>query len=156
LLTSFSLTLVLCRRGRAGSKACPSDFTLAHDLDLVDLGRVHGQDAFDTDAIGQAANRHGFGQASAFLGNDGAFEDLDTFAFAFFDLQVNFDVVTNFDLGQIRTELFVFNYGKPDSYCVPPLLPGCSCTQLSSGPSVITVEIYTSGFGSWQVNSINS
>ena len=63
--------------------------TVADHLDLVDGGRVHGEDLLHTDTVGDAAHGDGLGDAAVLLGDDGALEDLDTLAVAFLDLDVH-------------------------------------------------------------------
>ena len=57
--------------------------TIADHLDLVDGGRVHGEDLLHTDTVGDAAHGDGLGDAAVLLGDDGALEDLDTLTGAF-------------------------------------------------------------------------
>ena len=56
--------------------------TIADHLDLVDGGRVHGEDLLHTDTVGDAAHGDGLGDAAVLLGDDGALEDLDTLTVA--------------------------------------------------------------------------
>ena len=70
--------------------------TLADGLDLLHGGSVDGEHLFHTDAIGDAAHGDGLLDAAVLLGDDGAFEDLDTPAVSFLDMDVNADGVAHF------------------------------------------------------------
>lgn len=73
-----------------------ADLTLADGLDLLNGGSVDGEHLFHTDAIGDAAHGDGLLDAAVLLGDDGAFEDLDTLAVSFLDMDVNADGVAHF------------------------------------------------------------
>ena len=49
-----------------------ADIAVAHGLDLLDRGRVDGEDLFHADAVGQAADGDGLFDAAVLLGDDGA------------------------------------------------------------------------------------
>ena len=57
---------------------------------------MDGEHLFHTDAIGDAAHGDGLLDAAVLLGDDGAFEDLDTLAVSFLDMDVNADGVAHF------------------------------------------------------------
>src|SRR5665648_1303527 len=63
-----------------------------HHFDLVDLGRVHGERALDTDAEGLLAHGERLAHALALTLDHGALEDLDTVATALDHLEVDLDV----------------------------------------------------------------
>ncbi len=65
------------------------------------------QNALDADTIRQATDSDRFRQTAAFAGDDGSFENLDAFAVAFFDFQVNLDEIANFTFGISISQLFV-------------------------------------------------
>ena len=52
-----------------------ADLTAADDLDVVDGGRMDGEDLLHADAVGQAADGDGLLDAAVLLGDDGALED---------------------------------------------------------------------------------
>ena len=49
----------------------PANFTTADQVHMVNAGRMDRESTFDTNAIGNAANRKGFTNAAVTLGNNG-------------------------------------------------------------------------------------
>src|SRR4051794_33119912 len=72
----------------------PPDVTASGDLDLLDLGRMQGERALDTDAEGLLAHRESLTDAFALTLDDDAFEDLRAAPRALDDLEVDLDAVS--------------------------------------------------------------
>ena len=62
---------------------------MTDDLDRIDRGSVDGEHLLNTNAVGNAADGEGLGDAAVLLSNDGTLEDLDTLTVAFLNLQVD-------------------------------------------------------------------
>src|ERR1035438_7349595 len=70
-----------------------ADLACAHHVDVIDDGAAQRKDALDTVAETDLADRNGLAHAGILAGEDGAFKNLNTFLFAFLDLDVNLDGV---------------------------------------------------------------
>src|SRR4051812_44189480 len=75
------------------------DVAAGGDLDLLDLRRVQGERALDTDAEGLLAHREGLTDALALALDDDAFEDLRAAPRALDDLEVDLDAVPGLEAG---------------------------------------------------------
>src|SRR5450759_2712721 len=80
-----------------------------HHFDLVDLRRVHGERALDTDAEGLLAHGERLAHALALTLDDGALEDLDAVATALDHLEVDLDVVAGLELRHTLAQLLAFD-----------------------------------------------
>src|SRR5450759_301494 len=80
-----------------------------HHFDLVDLGRVHGERALDTDAEGLLAHGERPAHAVALALDHGALDDLDAVATALDHLEVDLDVVAGLDLRHTLAQLLAFD-----------------------------------------------
>src|SRR5450759_3138480 len=80
-----------------------------HHFDLVDLGRVHGERALDTDAEGLLAHGERLAHAVALALDHGALEDLDAVATALDHLEVDLDVVAGLELRHTLAQLLAFD-----------------------------------------------
>ena len=86
----------------------PANLAVTYYFDSADTGAVIGESALYAYAVGYAANGEGLADTAALHFNHDAFEVLKTFAVAFHDLNEYADGVTDFQLGQVGTELFFF------------------------------------------------
>ena len=68
---------------------------------------MHGEYLFHAHAIGDTADGEGFVDAAVLLGDDSAFEDLDTLFCAFLDLDVDADGVADADDGCFCLDVLV-------------------------------------------------
>src|SRR5665647_1279916 len=80
-----------------------------HHFDLVDLRRVHGESALDTDAEGLLAHGERLAHAVALALDHGALEDLDAVATALDHLEVDLDVVAGLELRHTLAQLLAFD-----------------------------------------------
>ena len=90
----------------------PANLAVTHYFDAADTGAMIGESALYAYAVGYAANGEGLADTAALHFNHDAFEVLKTFAVAFHDLNEYADGVTDFQLGQVGTELFFFQFFK--------------------------------------------
>ena len=101
----------------------PANFTTADQIHMVNAGRMDRESTFDTNAIGNAANRKGFSNAAVTLGNHGTFESLQTFTVAFNNLDPYAHGITHVKLGSIAAQLLCFDGTDQFIHCfVPPSL----------------------------------
>ena len=70
---------------------------MAHDLDVGHIGTVEREHTLDTDTVGHTADGEGLGDTAALFGDDRAFEDLDTLALAFTDLNIHTDGIADLE-----------------------------------------------------------
>src|SRR5690606_25980318 len=78
---------------------------LTLDLDLLDVRRVHGEHAFDTLAVADAANGEGLMNTMPLARDHDAGEHLDTLLVAFAHLGVHTHAVANLEVGQVLFQL---------------------------------------------------
>ena len=118
----------------------PANLAVTHYFDAADTGAMIGESALYAYAVGYAANGEGLADTAALHFNHDAFEVLKTFAVAFHDLNEYADGVTDFQLGQVGTELFFFQFFNDVGHFI--LLPTGVLTRLSAaiGPTVVTNE----------------
>ena len=101
----------------------PANFTTADQIHMVNAGRMDRESTFNTNAIGNAANRKGFTNATITLGNHGAFKSLQTFTVAFNNLHPYANRITHIELGSIAAKLLGFDGTDQFIHCfVPPSL----------------------------------
>ena len=81
---------------------------VTHDLDLVDVRRVHGEDALDSDAVGDLADREALAHAATLAADHDALEHLDALFFAFTDLDVDPHRVTRAEVRDVVAQLLLF------------------------------------------------
>lgn len=118
----------------------PANLTVANHFDAADAGAMIGEGTLYAYAVGYAANGKGLADAAALHFDNYALKVLKTFTVAFHDLYEYADGVTDFQLGQIGTELFFFEFLDDVGHFI--LLPTGVLTRLSAaiGPSVVTNE----------------
>lgn len=87
-----------------------ADFALDGDFDFCEARAVDGEDAFDTDAVGDLANGEGFAKASAAASDDDAFEHLNALFVAFLNFDVHANGVAGAEVGEVRAELAAFDF----------------------------------------------
>ena len=75
-----------------------ANLAVADALDVDNVGRMERENLLAADTIGDAANGDGFFDTAVLLGDDGALEDLDSFAGTFlaFDMTANGVATLNF------------------------------------------------------------
>ena len=100
---------------------CATDAAVTDDVDVVDLGAVHGEGTLDANAEADLADGEGLAVHSAVTTDDVTLEDLNTLALAFLDAVVNLHVVTNEELRQIGAHLLLLN-GSHDIHVAVPFL----------------------------------
>ena len=76
---------------------------------MIHTGRIDRESTFNTNAIGNTTNSECFTDAAIALGNNSAFESLQTFAVAFNNLNPYTHGITDVDFGQIAANLFCFD-----------------------------------------------
>ena len=86
-----------------------ANLTVTDQLNMVHTGRIDRESTFNTNAIGHTANRKCFTDAAIALGDNSAFESLQTFTVAFNNLHPYTYGITDVDLGQIAANLFCFD-----------------------------------------------
>ena len=86
---------------------CASYFTDSYDLDLVNVRGMYREGLLDADAVRNASDSEGLGDAAAILCDNGSLEDLNTLTRTLFDLVVNTDGVTDIDHRDIFLELLI-------------------------------------------------
>ena len=84
-----------------------TDFTLSYDLYLFNIGRMNRESLFNAYAVGNTSYGEGFGNATVFLSDNGAFENLNSFSCTLFNSVVNRNGVTDIDYGYLLFELLV-------------------------------------------------
>lgn len=90
-----------------------TDFAAMLDFDFVDAGRMEGEYALNTFAIGNPANGEtSLDAGAAFAGNDNASENLDAFFFTFHDLGVDFDGISHGKGGYFFFKLLSADFGN--------------------------------------------
>ena len=83
-----------------------TSFGALHEVDFLDLGRVEREDDFYADAKRNFADGNGWrGALTALFGNNHAFEDLEAFFGAFFDLAGDAHDVAGSNRGEIGSPL---------------------------------------------------
>jgi hypothetical protein len=87
-----------------------ADLAMALDFNLVHARRMQREDAFHAFAVADAAYRERLVQAGAAFADDHTRENLDAFLVAFDDFGVDFDGITDVELGVIFAKLFRFNF----------------------------------------------
>ena len=70
-----------------------TDVATGHDLDVVDVGRMHREGALDADAVALLAHGEGLADAATLTAHHDALEDLDALLGALDDLDVHIDGV---------------------------------------------------------------
>ena len=78
-----------------------ADFTGTDKLNLCHIGRIHGEYSLNADAVGNAANGKGFGNAAAFDRDDSAFKHRNSFSFPFADCDMYLDNIANLNVGSV-------------------------------------------------------
>lgn len=86
-----------------------TDLAVTHDLDLLDLGGVHGEGTLNANAEADLADGEGLAGASAAHADDVALEDLLTRAVTLGNAVVNLDVVANLDRGDVLADLLTLD-----------------------------------------------
>ena len=86
-----------------------TDVATTHDLDLVDLRRMHRERALDADREADLADGEGLAARMAMTTDDVALENLDTLAVTLDDAIVNLYVVADVELGDVLLELLLFD-----------------------------------------------
>ena len=79
----------------------------ARYFDFCKTGRMYKECTFYTDAVRNTTNRECFTNSAILTTDNNAFEDLDTFTVAFYNLYMNFDRVTGAEIGNVLTKLFL-------------------------------------------------
>ena len=114
---------------------------MAHNLELGDLGGVHGEGALDADTEGNLANGKGLASTGAAHANHIALIHLNTLAVAFLDAVVDLDVVAHADLRKILTNLLALDRANVVHLLNPFLnrhMGSCACTpNLHSRKSIV-------------------
>ena len=86
-----------------------SDFTLSHDLDMVDLGRMQGESSFHADTVRNLSDGEGLSDGAVSASDDDTVERLKSFLVTFDDLNVNLYAVAYAKIGKIGSHSFFFN-----------------------------------------------
>jgi len=89
-----------------------TDATATDDLDIGEHGRVQREDALDTDAVGDLADREAGRDAGAAASNADALESLDALLVAFLDPDVHTYRITSPEGGNIGTEPLFLGFTK--------------------------------------------
>ena len=101
----------------------PANFTTADQIHMVNAGGMDRESAFDTNAIGNAANRKGFADSAVALGNHGTFESLQAFPVAFDNLNPYAYSIAHIKLRSIAAQLLCFDGANQFIHLfVPPSL----------------------------------
>ncbi len=85
-----------------------TDCTAANDFDFVDTRRMHGENSFDADAVGNSADGEHFAHAAALTTDNHAFKNLNAFAVAFNDFCMDAHGVAGSELRNVFAKLFAF------------------------------------------------
>src|SRR5262245_48201045 len=83
-----------------------ANLSSAFDFDLLDPGRMQGENAFDAFTIADPAHGKGGIQTAPTAANDNAREDLDAFLVAFDDFGVHADGIADVEVRGLFAELF--------------------------------------------------
>ena len=83
-----------------------ANLAVADALDVDDVGSVERENLLAADTIGDAANGDGFFDTAVLLGDDGALEDLDSFAGTFLDFDMNANGVADLTTSAARWRRF--------------------------------------------------
>ena len=86
---------------------CTANLTAADDFNLFNVRGMYREGLLHAYTVGYASYGKGLGDSAAVLGNDGAFEKLNSLSVALFDSVVNLDGVTDVEYGGIFLELLV-------------------------------------------------
>ena len=78
-----------------------ANLAVADALDVDDVGSVERENLLAADTIGDAANGDGFFDTAVLLGDDGALEDLDSFAGTFLDFDMNANGIADLNFRQL-------------------------------------------------------
>ena len=73
-------------------------FTASYNINVYHVGGMQREGFFNADAIGQAANRKGFGDSAIFLADDCTFKHLNSFAVSFFNPVMDTNGIPNVKL----------------------------------------------------------
>ena len=102
-LGRFALTITQIVELRA------ANLTVTDQIHMIDTGGIDRESTFNTDTVGHPANRKGFADAAVALGNDSAFESLQTFAVTFNNLYPHTYGITDVESGEITANLLRFD-----------------------------------------------
>lgn len=84
-----------------------ANLTTAGNINFNNVGRVKREYLFNTDTVSDLSYSKGFSDAAAFFSDYNAVEKLNSFSVTFFDLVVNNDSVTDFELRDLSLQLLV-------------------------------------------------
>ena len=79
-------------------------------FDAADARAVIREGTLDADAVGHTTDGKGLADAAALHLDDDAFKVLQSFTVAFDDLHENANGIADFQLGQVASELFFFEF----------------------------------------------
>ncbi len=86
-----------------------ANFTAAYQINMVHTGGIDRESTFYANTVGHAANSECLTDAAVALGDNSAFESLQTLAVPFNNLDPYAYSVTDVELGQIAADLFCFD-----------------------------------------------
>ena len=84
---------------------CATNLTAADQIHMVNAGRMDRESSFNSDTVRNAANSESFTDSAVALGDNGAFESLQTLTVSFNDLYPDTDRVTDIELRYIAADL---------------------------------------------------
>ena len=87
-----------------------ANLTVAHNLELRDVRGVYREGLLDAYTVGNTADGNRLVNAGVLLGNDDAFENLNTLTVAFLDLRVYLYGIADLEFRQVALELLLGQY----------------------------------------------
>ena len=103
-------------------KLCAANLAGAHDVDVRNLGGMQGEATLHTYAEGKAAYSERLADPAVLLGDNNAFEVLDTLFAALDDTIADFDGVAHIELGDALFHVLGFDLFDESHFDLPPVL----------------------------------
>ena len=99
---------------------------MSDGFNLCNIGGMNGEYPFNSNAVRNAANGKGFGNARALAGDNGSFKNLNSFFVTLANLDMNLNGVTNFNAGKLGFKRILSNQLECIHCNFPPIFFRCS------------------------------